>query len=135
MWMARSSKADFKGNNKRAWSRCHLWHAAVHSNQQGSHACTRLCEEGIVTEDKESTVGSGGETENCDRSLRFLFVINQQFLINTITLHLRKFDTILFVNHTLLIIYHATRYNYYFKSYLIQKRYFIRGKMWYLIAN
>jgi len=67
--MAGSSEADREGNNKGAWSRYHLRHAAVGSDQQSSHACTGLGEEGAVTEDKESAIGSRGEAENYDRSL------------------------------------------------------------------
>lgn len=67
--MAGSSEADLKGNNKRAWPWYLLWHAVVHSDEQSSHPCAGLCEEGTITKDKESTVGSRGEAENYDRSL------------------------------------------------------------------
>lgn len=66
MRLAGSSEADLEGNNQGARSRCHLRHAAVLGDQQGSHAGAGLGEEGAVAEDKEPAAGSRREAENCD---------------------------------------------------------------------
>lgn len=104
--MAGSSEADLEGNNKGAWSRYHLRHAAVSSDQQSSHACAGLGEEGAVAEDKESAISSRGEAENYDRSLGILPKLS--LIVNTPQKNYTCKMTSLLVNNTLLTIYQVT---------------------------